>query len=211
MNIKSPPLSIAGLLLLALSSAAAAKAEHFRIDPVHTRVAFQVSHAGFSSPIGSFSQASGELDFDPDDVAADHVDVRIPITTLNLGDVKWQGKILDATFFDAKKFPEAHFVSTQVRKTGATTYTIDGLLTLHGISHPVTLQATFNALKRHPLTFRRTLGFSASGALKRSDFGMTSWSSLVGDEVRLLIEIEAEKSSSSDNHESSDANTPDQK
>ena len=212
MNFTPLQSSVAGLLLLALSStAAAATVEHFRIDPVHTRVAFQVSHAGFSNPIGSFAQSSGTLDFDPDDVSADHVDVRIPITTLNLGDGKWQGKILDSTFFDAKKFPDAHFVSTQVSKTGATAYTVDGLLTLHGVSHPVTLKATFNALKRHPLTFRRTIGFSASGTLKRSDFGMKSWSSLVGDEVRLLIEIEAEKSGSSDNHEASDASTPDQK
>ena len=211
MNFTPLHSSVAGLLLLALSGAAAAKAEHFRIDPVHTRVAFQVSHSGFSNPIGSFSQSSGTLDFDPDDASADHVDVRIPITTLNLGDSSWQGKILDSTFFDAKKFPEAHFVSTQVRKTGDAAYVIDGLLTLHGVSHPVTLQATFNALKRHPLTFRRTLGFSANGSLKRSDFGMKSWSSLVGDDVRLLIEIEAEKSGGSDTHETSDASTPAQK
>jgi polyisoprenoid-binding protein YceI len=191
------------LLLLTGSGPAAAKAEHFRIDPVHTRVAFQVSHAGFSNPIGSFSGSSGELDFDPDSVAADHVDVRIPIATLNLGDSDWQGKILDATFFDAKKFPEARFVSTHVEKTGDAAYTIDGTLTLHGVSHPVQLQATFNALKRHPLTFRRTIGFSASGTLKRSDFGMTSWSSLVGDDIRLLIEIEAQKAATPDDHEPS--------
>jgi polyisoprenoid-binding protein YceI len=191
------------LLLVLPVTSASAKAEHFRIEPVHTRVAFQVSHDGFSNPIGSFSGSSGELDFDPDSVAADHVDVRIPIATLNLGDSDWQGKILDATFFDAKKFPEARFVSTHVEKTGDAAYTIDGTLTLHGVSHPVQLQATFNALKRHPLTFRRTIGFSASGTLKRSDFGMTSWSSLVGDDIRLLIEIEAQKAATPDDHEPS--------
>jgi polyisoprenoid-binding protein YceI len=193
------------LPLLLLTGAVAAKPEHFRIDPVHTRVAFQVSHAGFSNPVGSFSQSVGELDFDPDDAAADRVDVRIPIATLDLGDESWQGKILDGTFFDAKKYPEARFVSTHVEKTGDTAYTIEGTLTLHGVSHPVRLQATFNALRHHPLTFRRTIGFSASGTLKRSDFGMTSWSSLVGDEVRLLIEVEAQKSTATNQDEASDA------
>jgi polyisoprenoid-binding protein YceI len=183
------------LPLMLFAGPAGAKPEHFRIDPVHTRVAFQVSHAGFSNPIASFSKSQGELDFDPDDVAADKVDVRIPIATLDLGDSDWQGKILDATFFNAKKFPEAHFVSTQVEKTGDNAYTIDGTLTLHGVSHPVQLQATFNALKRHPLTFRRSIGFSASATLKRSDFGMAAWKSLIGDEVHVLIEVEAQKAS----------------
>lgn len=187
-------LRLLGLLLLVVAGQASAKLEHFKISPVHTRVAFQVSHAGFSNPIASFSQPSGELDFDPDDATSAHVDVRIPIATLELGDDKWQGKILDPTFFDARKFPEAHFVSAKVSKTGDTSYAIEGMLTLHGASHPVTLQATFNALKRHPLTLRRTIGFSATGMIKRSDFGMDSWSHLVGDEVHLIIEVEAEKS-----------------
>ena len=193
------------LLVLLPVNPANAKAEHFKISPVHTRVAFQVSHAGFSNPIASFSQPSGEIDFDPDDVAGARVDVRIPIATLELGDAHWQGKILDPTFFDSKKYPEARFVSTQVSKTGDNTYTIAGTLSLHGVSHPVTLQATFNALKRHPLTLRRTIGFSATGTLKRSDFGMDSWMHLVGDDVHLLIEVEAEKSGTSPANEANDA------
>lgn len=194
-----------GLLLLVAAGPASAKLEHFKISPVHTRVAFQVSHDGFSNPIASFSQVVGDLDFDPDDTSTAHVDVRIPIATLDLGDEKWQGKILDATFFDARKFPEAHFVSTKVSKTGDTGYAIEGRLSLHGVDHPVTLQATFNALKRHPLTLRRTIGFSATGTLKRSDFGMDSWLRLVGDEVHVIIEVEAEKSGSSATSEASDA------
>ena len=193
-----------GLLLLAAAGPALAKLEHFKISPVHTRVAFQVSHDGFSNPIASFSQTSGDLDFDPDDVAGARVDVRIPIATLELGDKDWQGKILDPTFFDAKKFPEARFVSTKVSKTGDKSYAIEGTLTLHGVSHPLTLQATFNALKRHPLTLRHTIGFSATGTLKRSDFGMAAWKNLVGDDVHLMIEVEAEKSGSATTSEASD-------
>ena len=203
---------IAALLLAVLPfEPASAKTEHFRIDPVHTRVAFQVSHAGFSNPIGSFSQAAGEMDFDPDDLAACRVDVRIPIATLDLGDEKWQGKILDATFFDAKKFPEARFVSSHVEKTGDNDYAVDGVLTLHGSSHPLRLQATFNALKRHPLTFRRTIGFSARGTLDRSDFGMSAWAPLVGNDVRLLIEVAAAKARSADDPEASAADAADKK
>jgi polyisoprenoid-binding protein YceI len=177
--------------MLALAAAAPVHAERFALDPVHTRVAFQVSHAGFSSPVGTFSQASGVLDFDPADWRAAHVEVRIPIATLQLGDEKWQGKILDATFFDAKKFPEAHFVSTRVEPKGENEAEVTGDLSLHGVTQPVLLHVKFNKLARHPLTFKRTAGFSATATLSRKAFGMDSWQSVVGDEVRLLLEVEA--------------------
>ncbi len=180
------------ILALALAAAGPARAERFAIDPVHTRVAFQVSHAGFSSPIGSFSGASGVLDFDPDDWSQAHVDVRIPIATLQLGDEKWQGRILDPTFFDVKKFPEAHFVSTKVEAKGKDAAEVSGDLTLHGVTRPVTLHVNFNKLAHHPLPpFRLTAGFSATATLSRKDFGMDSWQKVVGDEVRLILEVEA--------------------
>jgi polyisoprenoid-binding protein YceI len=182
-------------LLLALAAPAAAPgaahAGRYAIDPVHTRIGFQVSHAGFSSPIGTFSGATGTLDFDPADWSGAHVDVRIPIATLDLGDADWQRRILDGTFFDVKKFPEAHFVSTQVAARGKDEAEVSGELTLHGVTRPVRLQVRFNKLARHPLTFRRTAGFSATATLSRKDFGMDKWDRLVGDEVRLVLEVEA--------------------
>lgn len=181
------------LLLTSLAAAQQLRAatESFAIDPVHTRVAFQVSHAGFSNPLGSFSGSHGELDFDEADWSSAKVEVTVPVTTLDLGDADWNKKILDPTFFSAKKFPDAHFVSTKVEKTGERTARISGELTLLGATHPVVLDATFNALKRHPLTLRRTIGFSATATISRAAFGMDAWKNLVGDEVRLIIEIEA--------------------
>ncbi len=190
----SPSAPLSWSLLLTLFAAAPqlrAATESYAIDPVHTRVGFQVSHAGFSNPLGSFSGSHGELDFDAADWTTAKVDVVVPITTLDLGDANWDKKILDPTFFDAKKFPEARFVSTQVEKTGETTARITGDLTLLGQVHPVILEATFNALKRHPLTLRRTVGFSATGKISRAAFGMDAWKNLVGDEVRVIIEVEA--------------------
>lgn len=180
-------------MLASLSSPtpAVAKAERFELDPVHTRVAFQVSHAGFSNPVGTFSGTTGTLSFDADDWSTAQLTVRVPITTLELGDANWQKKILDPTFFNSARFPEASFVSTAVEKTGENTAHVTGELTMRGATRPVTLEVTLNALKRHPLTFKRTAGFSATATLSRKDFGMDAWSSLVGDEVRLIIEAEA--------------------
>lgn len=191
-------------------AAAPVRAEEFRLDPVHTRVAFQISHAGFSQPLGTFSGVTGTLSFDPDDWAHAQVDVRIPLATLNLGDVDWQAKILDRTWFDAKRFPEAHFVSTRVEPAAAVDGQVRqarvyGTLELRGASHEVVLDVTLNALKRHPLPpFRRTAGFSARATLHRSDFGMDAWKSLVGDEVGLIIEAEATHTSGHDEAEHGD-------
>jgi polyisoprenoid-binding protein YceI len=193
-RFRSAPLLVSAVLALCCTSSMAAE-ENFRLDPVHTRVAFQVSHAGFSQPVGSFSKVQGELSFDPDDWRKAKLTVRIPIATLNLGDTDWQGRILDPTFFDAKHYPEAVFTSTSVEPVDATHARVTGTLQMHGASKPVTLDVTLNALRRHPLTFKRTAGFSATGVLHRSDFGMDNWKNLVGDEVRLIIEAEAQHSS----------------
>lgn len=183
---------LSALLWLALApTLAAAEEAVYALDPVHTRVAFQVSHAGFSQPVGSFSKVEGQLRFDPDDWSGAQLSVRIPVATLNLGDEDWQQKILDRTFFDARRFPQASFVSTRVESSGPNTATVTGELTLHGVTRPLTLQVTLNALKRHPLTRKRTAGFSATGTLRRSEFGMDAWKNVVGDEVRLIIEAEA--------------------
>src|SRR6187551_1035690 len=111
-------LHAATLLALFLAAAPEARAarQHYRLDPVHTRVAFQVNHAGFSNPMGTFARASGTLDFDPDDWTTAQLQVDVPIATLDLGDAAWQGKILDRTFFDATRFPTARFVSTRVER-----------------------------------------------------------------------------------------------
>jgi len=200
------------VLLLAVAGAtgtANAKTEHYQLDPVHTRVAFQVSHAGFSNPVGTFSGATGSLDFDENDWSSAKLSVQIPLATLDLGDADWREKILDPTFFDAKKFPEARFVSTRIEATGANSAVVTGELSLHGVSRPVSLNVTLNQLKRHPLTFKKTAGFSATAVLNRKDFGIDAWKSVVGDEVRLIIEAEALRSANGNDNDN-DETTPDQ-
>jgi polyisoprenoid-binding protein YceI len=194
LSLLGRPLSglpLLGLALALVLAATPARAERFAIDPVHTRIAFQVSHAGFSWPVGSFSGASGVLDFDRADWSQARVEVKFPVSSLELGNADWQGKILDPTFFDAKQFPEARFASTKVEPTGSDTADVTGNLSLHGVTRPVLLHVKLNALARHPMTLRRTAGFSATGTLSRKDFGMDHWSKVVGDEVRLILEVEA--------------------
>jgi polyisoprenoid-binding protein YceI len=197
-------LVLAGLLLLAglPRPVLAQQTQTYQIDPVHTRVMFAVEHAGFSHAIGTVSGSSGQLSFDPQDWSQARLDVRVPLTRLDLGDDKWNKAALAGNLLDGKRYPEARFVSTRIEAQAADRAFVYGDLTLHGVTREVRLDVTFNALKRHPLPpFRRTAGFSASTTLKRSDFGITSWKSVIGDEVELRIEAEATRGGSSGQEE----------
>lgn len=179
-----------------LAGNAYAETETFDVDPVHTRIAFLVPHAGFSNAIGTFSGSTGQLQFDENDWSQSSVMVSIPIASLNLGDADWQKKILDGTFFDAEKYANASFVSQRIEKISATNGIAHGLLTIRNISQPVSLDFSLNLLKRHPLNFKRTIGFSATAKISRKAFGMTSWSTVIGDDVKIMIELEATKTKS---------------
>jgi polyisoprenoid-binding protein YceI len=180
------------LLLSALPCMGLAATPMYRLDPVHTRVLFAIEHAGFSNALGTVSGSEGELYFDPSDWAASRLDVRVPITRLDLGDAKWNQATLARNLLDGERFAEARFVSTRVEPIDDTHARVIGGLTLRGVTREVVLEVTLNALKRHPLPpFRRTAGFSATTTLSRRDFGLTAWSSMIGDNVQLRIEAEA--------------------
>lgn len=183
------PAILAGLLWPA---AALAQAQGYRLDPVHTRVAFAIDHAGFSTALGTVAGSTGAIAFDPDDWRATRVDIQVPLQRLDLGDDAWN--LAARRMLDAERFPVARFVSDSVEPVDATHAAVCGTLTLHGTSRPLCLQATFNQLKRQPLPpFRRTLGVSATTVLFRSDFGIDDWLSMVGDVVELRIEVEAHR------------------
>ena len=181
-------LSLAALPGVASTSGAAA----YTLDPVHTRVMFAIEHAGFSKALGTVSESTGVLLFDPDDWTTARLDVRVPLTRLDLGDAKWNAATLARNLLDGERHPEARFVSDLVRPLDATHAQVCGQLSLRGVTRPLCLDVSFNALKRHPLPpFRRTAGFSATGTLSRSDFGIDAWPALIGDTVELRIEAEA--------------------
>lgn len=178
------------------AAAPAAKADPgtYGFDPVHTRVMFALSHAGFSQAIGTVSGAAGTLRFDPADWRGAHLDVQVPLTRLDLGDGKWNKAALARNLLDGKRWPSARFVSERVEPAAGDPqrFEVCGTLSLHGVDGPLCLQVKFNQLKRHPLPpFHRTAGFSATATLSRAAFGIDAWKSVIGEEVELRIEAEA--------------------
>lgn len=184
----------ARLALLLGSAALAAHAGtpvRYEIDPVHTRVVFDIDHAGFSRAIGTLSGSQGSLQFDADDWSTAKLDVVVPMQRLDMGDSGWSAAVFAPRFLDVKRYPEARFVSSRVERTSDDTGSACGDLTLHGVTRPLCMRLKLNRIARYPLPpFRHTAGFSATASLRRSDFGMDSWLSLVGDTVELRIEAE---------------------
>ena len=191
-------------------AAAAGEAVHYSLDPVHTRVMFAIDHAGFSKAIGTVSGSEGVLHFDADDWARTTLDVQVPMQRLDMGDANWAASILAPRFLDVQRYPHARFVSRTVARHGDNRGTACGELTLHGVTRPLCMELTLNRIARHPLPpFRRTAGFSANARLKRSDYGITAWPSLVGDEVELRIEAELVRRDNDDAPPAAEAPAPD--
>lgn len=177
---------------LAIPGESAAQARIYALDPVHTRVMLAVDHAGFSRAIGTVSGSTGTLRFDPQDWSSARLEARVPLQRLDFGDEDWNRATLAPGLLDAQRHPYAAFVSHRIEPLGDSRARIHGMLSLRGVSTPAVLDATLNAARRNPLPpFRRTVGFSAVAMLSRSDFGISAWPGVIGDDVELRIEVEA--------------------
>jgi polyisoprenoid-binding protein YceI len=185
------------LLLIAssLPQAAFAAPDHYQIDPVHTRVEFAVSHAGFSQSLGTVSGSTGSVEFDPGDWSSAKLSVSVPVSHLDMGDSGWNRAVGGHGLLDVAQYPVATFVSSRVTAKDPQHASVCGTLTLHGVARDTCLDVTFNQLKRLSLPpFHRIAGFSATTNISRKAFGIDAWPDMVGDAVQLRIEAEATRS-----------------
>jgi polyisoprenoid-binding protein YceI len=174
----------------------------YTIDQAHTSVLFRVSHMGFSNYTARFKRASAQLQFDPRNLAASSVTVNVDAKSLetdypNVAEHDFNAQLLGEQFLDGTKHPQITFRSTRVEAMGARTMRIHGDLTLRGVTRPMTLEARFNGgYAGQPLDPHARVGFSASGTLKRSEFGITFGipkpGSIMGvsDAVEVIVETE---------------------
>jgi polyisoprenoid-binding protein YceI len=174
----------------------AAQAGAFQVEPIHTRVQFGVSHLGFSTFYGDFTGVTGSLDLKPASLAGSRVDIGIPTASISTTNTKLDGELKSEQWLDAQKFPTIHFVSTDVKQMGPREVAITGNLTLHGVTKPVTLHATFNGAGVNPLDKSYTAGFDATASLKRSDFNVKTYLPMIGDDLTIRISAAFTKKSS---------------
>ncbi|HKZ11880.1 MAG TPA: YceI family protein [Rhodanobacteraceae bacterium] len=187
------PRLLAMLAVAALFFAGAVHAHplDYRIDTVHSQVLFSADHDGYSNPVGRLAIARGWLRFDPDDWTASKVVADIDLVSADLGDKGWNGAVTGGNFLDAAQFPVAHFESDSVTKTGESTGTLEGQLTLRNVTLPVKVDFTVNRVGMTLFGFETIAGFSGHATLDRTKFGMTAFPKAVGTEVTIRLEIEA--------------------
>jgi polyisoprenoid-binding protein YceI len=198
LKIRSHLLFAALLCGMSLSSAARAQAAPdldpatvqegaYAVEPYHTRVLFGVSHLGFTTWYGEFTNVSGGLTLTPKSAGKSTFEIHIPSNTISTSNAKLDGELKSAQWFDVAKFPEIVFKAKRIETTGKYTANVTGDLTLHGVTKPVTLNVKFNSAGINPLDKKYTAGFEVSGKIKRSDFGISTYLPLIGDEVALII------------------------
>lgn len=173
-------------------SPTAAPAGNYTLDPTHTSVTWSLSHAGLSRYTARFDKTTGTLNFDPDAPEKSSVFITIDAASVSTGLPDFDKTIAtDSKYFDAQTYPEITFVSTQIEKTGDATANITGDLTFRGVTKPVTLETKFYGAGKSFGNPGKTLGFSATMTLRRSDFNMTHLISFgIGDDVEIRIETE---------------------
>lgn len=168
------------------------------LDNTHTSVVFRVWHMGLSHFAGTFNKISGTANVNVGDLNKSSVSVVIDPKSVDTNVAKLDEELAGGKFFEAAKYPGITFKSTKVELTsakGATPATgkLYGDLTLHGVTKPVVLDVTFNGHLKSPMGGGERIGFSATGMLKRSDFGISMGIPIVGDEVEFTIVSEFSK------------------
>lgn len=174
------------------AATASVEAGAYKLDPHHTQVIWAVDHMGFSRLEGMVGGMSGTLQLDPAKPQAAALTVEIPLSGMTVTSEQFAGHLKTPDLFDTAKFPTARFVSRSVTVNGQDA-TITGDLTLRGVTKPVTLKAKFYGAGTNPMSKAKTVGFSATGQLKRSDFGLGYAVPAVSDQVDLEINAAFEK------------------
>jgi len=190
-----------------LPMGAVAAPETYGIDPVHSFPHFSLSHLGMSTITGRFDRMSGKITLDRA-AKTGALDVKVDTASVTTGDAKheagsWAAKnygprsrdehLRTADFFNVAEFPEAIYKGTKFNFNGDNLESIDGTLTLLGVSKAAKLTVTTFKCAPHPFTKKDMCGADAVTSIKRSDFGMKTMVGPISDEVKLSFNIESYK------------------
>ena len=180
------------VVLLAALPFAAHASDSYTVDPAHTYAHFSVNHMGFSTMHGRFDKTSGKATLD---MAAKtgSVDISIESASVSTGFAKRDDHLKSPDFFNAAEYPAITFKSSSIKFKGNAPASIEGELTMLGVTKPVTLTVSEFKCGENPMSKKYECGAGASAKIKRSDFGMTKFLPAVGDDIKLEFEIEANK------------------
>jgi polyisoprenoid-binding protein YceI len=182
---------VAAVGLLFVAQASLAQEQSYTIDPHHTFPTYEIEHFGISPQPGRFNETQGKAILDPAS-GRGSVEVTIKAGSIDTGVGAIDRLLRSEDFFDVERFPALTYRSTRLRFEAERLVAADGELTLRGVTRPVVLDVQGFRCTIQLLAQGKRCGAVLTTTIKRSDFGMTKFgSSLIGDEVRIRIAVEA--------------------
>jgi polyisoprenoid-binding protein YceI len=180
------------ILLAATLPLAAHAADSYTIDPPHTFPRFKINHLGFSTMEGRFDKSSGKITLDRA-AKTGTVEITTETASVSTGFAKRDDHLRSPDFFNAAEYPSITFKSTAVKFKGDKPASVEGNLTMLGVTKPLTLTIDEFNCGANPMNKKEECGAAASAQIKRSDFGMKFALPAIGDDVKLVFEVEAIK------------------
>jgi polyisoprenoid-binding protein YceI len=181
--------AIAATLLLAFS----VLAETYSIDKTHSSVSFSIRHL-VSRVSGRFNDFSGTIQYDPAAPEKSQVEAVVQMASIDTDNEKRDGHLKSPDFFDVTQYPVVTFKSTKSEKQGDLLI-VTGDLTMHGVTKSIVMPVEILGIGTHPMRDNAPVaGFASQAVLKRSEFGVNSWTDpakVLGDEVSVTLAIEA--------------------
>ncbi len=165
------------------------------IDPAHSEITFKVRHLMISNVTGQFTKFSGKMESSSDDFTDAEIDFEVDIDSIDTKNEQRDGHLKMVDFFDAAQYPKLTFQSTSFEKQGGDAYKLNGNLTIHGVTKPMSFAAESGGAAKDMYGNSR-IGFEVSGSVHRKEFGL-EWNApletggvVLSDEVKLLLNIE---------------------
>lgn len=188
------PVAVLAIMIFGIVNSHAAT---YSIDPTHANVRFAIDHFNTSTNTGGFYNLTGEIEYDAK-AKIGKIALMIPINTLSTGNKAFDITLKSADFFDVKKYPTAYFQSTKWHFSDSREplkiTTVEGMLTLHGKTNPVTLTATKFNCYLSPILKKSVCGGDFTTTIDRTKWGISKYTLLgMTEKVELNIQIEAAK------------------
>ena len=168
----------------------------WNIDPAHTSVEFKVKHMMIANVKGHFSKVSGVLTRNESDPAKDRIEATIEAGSIQTRDEQRDAHLKSADFFHVEKFPTLHFRSTGVSVVGGGELSVEGDLTIHGVTKKINFAVEGPTPPAKDPWGNTRIGLSASTKINRMDFGLT-WNAaletggiLVGDDITITLDAQ---------------------
>lgn len=170
---------------------------NWQVDSAHSSLDFSVKHMMISKVKGTFHDFNASVEADPADLTTADIQFNVDVSSIDTRNGDRDGHLKSGDFFNVEEHPQMTFKSTNIVKKSDGEYDVTGDLTIRGTTRPATFALTFEGQSKDPMSGNQVVGFSGEGKINRSEFGL-EWNAaletggvLIGDEVKIFIEIEA--------------------